>query len=142
MQFFFARIKESPHICPAKDQISFSENYKFRLMKRTKVAFDQEKLQYSSELLRALAHPLRLQILEFIDRHKEINVNKIYHALKIEQSITSQHLKVLRMAGIVDYDKDGKFIHYRIDYERLQKTAAALENFRQTDELLKKRAVH
>jgi DNA-binding transcriptional ArsR family regulator len=111
-------------------------------MKRTKVAFDQDQLQYSSDLLRALAHPLRLQILEFIDKHQEINVNKIYHSLKIEQSITSQHLKVLRMAGIVDNDKDGKFIHYRIDYDRLQKTAAALENFRKTDELLKKKALH
>jgi DNA-binding transcriptional ArsR family regulator len=111
-------------------------------MKRTKVAFNQEKLQYSSELLRALAHPLRLQILEFIDKHKEINVNKIYHALKIEQSITSQHLKVLRMAGIVDYDKDGKFIHYRIDYDRLINTAKALDNFRKSDELLKARVLH
>jgi DNA-binding transcriptional ArsR family regulator len=110
-------------------------------MKRTKVAFDQEKLQFSSELLRALAHPLRLQILEFIDQHKEINVNKIYHSLQIEQSITSQHLKVMRMAGIVDHDKDGKYIHYRIDYDRLEKTAAALDNFRKTDELLKARAL-
>lgn len=111
-------------------------------MKRTKVAFNQEKLQYSSELLRALAHPLRLQILEFIDKHKEINVNKIYHSLKIEQSITSQHLKVLRIAGIVDYDKDGKFIHYRIDYDRLINTAKALDNFKKTDELLKARVLH
>ena len=68
-------------------------------MKKTKVTFDNDKLEYSSELLRALAHPLRLQILEFIDKHQEINVNKIYNTLNIEQSITSQHLKVLRMAG-------------------------------------------
>lgn len=109
-------------------------------MKRTKVTFDQDKLQYASELLRALAHPLRLRILEFIDKHNEVNVNKIYHNLQIEQSITSQHLKVLRMAGIVDNDKDGKFIHYRLDYDRLEKTAKALENFKATDELLKKKA--
>lgn len=98
-------------------------------MKKTKVTFDNDKLEYSSELLRALAHPLRLQILEFIDKHQEINVNKIYNTLNIEQSITSQHLKVLRMAGIVDTDRDGKFVHYSIDYARLIKTVKALNNF-------------
>ncbi|MBK7426084.1 MAG: helix-turn-helix transcriptional regulator [Saprospiraceae bacterium] len=98
-------------------------------MKKTKVTFDNDKLEYSSELLRALAHPLRLKILEFIDKHQEINVNKIYNTLNIEQSITSQHLKVLRMAGIVDTDRDGKFVHYSIDYARLIKTVKALTNF-------------
>ena len=47
-------------------------------MRGTKVTFDNDKLHYSSELMRALAHPLRLKILEFIDSHKSINVNKIY----------------------------------------------------------------
>ena len=59
-------------------------------MKGTKVTFDNEKLHYSSELMRALAHPLRLKILEFIDTNKSINVNKIYSNLDLEQSITSQ----------------------------------------------------
>lgn len=103
-------------------------------MKKTKVTFDNEKLQYSSELLRALAHPLRLKILEFIDKNKEINVNKIYNTLKIEQSITSQHLKVLRMAGVVHTDRDGKFVHYSIDYKRLITTVKALTNFQNAEQ--------
>jgi DNA-binding transcriptional ArsR family regulator len=103
-------------------------------MKKTKVTFDNEKLQYSSELLRALAHPLRLKILEFIDENKEINVNKIYNSLKIEQSITSQHLKVLREAGVVFTDKEGKYVHYSIDYKRLINTVSALNNFQQAVE--------
>ncbi|MDZ4709835.1 MAG: metalloregulator ArsR/SmtB family transcription factor [Saprospiraceae bacterium] len=98
-------------------------------MKKTKVTFDQEKLQYSSELLRALAHPLRLKILEFIDRHEVINVNKIYNTLKIEQSITSQHLKILRGAGVVDNNKDGKFKHYQIDYNKVATAVKAINNF-------------
>ncbi len=100
-------------------------------MKKTKVIFDNDKLQYSSELLRALAHPLRLKILEFIDKNNEINVNKIYNTLQIEQSITSQHLKVLRMAGVVNTEKDGKFVHYSIDYSRLINTVKALMNFKE-----------
>lgn len=98
-------------------------------MKRTKVTFNNEKLQLSSNIVKALAHPLRLKILEYIDRKGNVNVNKIYTALKIEQSITSQHLRVLRMAGIVNSDKDGKYVHYAIDYTTIEKTVKALKNF-------------
>ena len=98
-------------------------------MKHTKVVFNSEKLHYSSELMRALAHPLRLKILEFIDRHGEINVNKIYKTLNIEQSITSQHLRILRMAGVVDCIRDGKFMHYNINYEVIARAQQAVKNF-------------
>lgn len=98
-------------------------------MKRTKVTFNNEKLQMSSNIVKALAHPLRLKILEYIDNKGSINVNKIYTALKIEQSITSQHLRVLRMAGIVHSDKEGKYVHYTIDYPTIEKTVKALKNF-------------
>ncbi len=95
----------------------------------TKVNLNHEKLEVSSALLRALAHPLRLQILEFIDKNDAINVNKIYSSLKLEQSITSQHLRILRMVDLVKTERDGKYIHYRIDYEKLDKTMRAIRAF-------------
>ena len=98
-------------------------------MRKTKVTFNNEKLQLSSEILRALAHPLRLKILEFIDRNEIINVNKIYNTLKIEQSITSQHLKILRSAGIVHAKRDGKYIRYNINYELVKRAEVAINNF-------------
>jgi DNA-binding transcriptional ArsR family regulator len=82
-----------------------------------------EKLRMSSDILRALAHPLRMQILEFIDHNRAVNVNKIYVALGLEQSITSQHLRILRQAGIVTTERLGKFIYYVVDYERVQEAA-------------------
>jgi len=98
-------------------------------MKGTKVVFNSEKLHYSSELMRALAHPLRLKILEFIDRQGSINVNKIYNTLNIEQSITSQHLKILKMAGVVQAEKSGKFVKYEIDYEVIKRADKAVKRF-------------
>jgi len=98
-------------------------------MKGTKVVFNNEKLHYSSELMRALAHPLRLKILEFIDRQGSINVNKIYNTLNIEQSITSQHLKILKMAGVVHAEKSGKFVTYEIDYEVIKRADKAVKKF-------------
>ena len=79
--------------------------------------------------MKALAHPLRLRILEFIDTQGVINVNKIYNTLKIEQSVTSQHLKLLRLAGVVNAVKDGKYVHYDINYNILEKAQLAVDRF-------------
>ena len=98
-------------------------------MRKAKVTINGEKLHASSEILRALAHPLRMQILEFIDQNEMINVNKIYNTLNLEQSITSQHLRILRMAGLVTTERDGKFIHYAIDYSKLNIAVNAVDAF-------------
>lgn len=90
---------------------------------------NQRDLEISSEILRALAHPLRMRILEFIDQHRLINVNKIYSSLNLEQSITSQHLRILRQAGLVETEREGKFIHYKPNYARLNNTVAAIQSY-------------
>ena len=102
-------------------------------MRKAKVNINDEKLQVSSNILRALAHPLRLKILEFIDENDVINVNKIYNTLKLEQSITSQHLRILRLAGLVLTERDGKFIHYKLDYDKLSNAMEAIDTFLDAD---------
>lgn len=98
-------------------------------MRKAKLNINNENLQVSSEILRALAHPLRLRILGFIDSNEMINVNKIYNTLKLEQSITSQHLRILRLAGLVETERDGKFIHYRINYDKVGHAMKAINSF-------------
>jgi DNA-binding transcriptional ArsR family regulator len=102
-------------------------------MRKAKVSLNQDQLTVSSEILRAVAHPLRMKILEFIDEHEYINVNKIYNKLDLEQSITSQHLKILRNAGLVITEREGKFIHYKIDYSKVSNTVFAVGNFLKTE---------
>ena len=96
-------------------------------MKR--IAINQSKLEKSSDMLRAIAHPLRLKILNFIHRNDSVNVNKIYNTLKLEQSITSQHLKILRDADLVYTDRDGKFIYYNLNYQELKNIVECLGSF-------------
>lgn len=64
-----------------------------------------------------IAHPLRLQILEFLDVNGEASVSKITKAVKKEQMIVSQSLKKLRDAGLVIAQRHGIFIYYRIQEE-------------------------
>ena len=93
-------------------------------MRKAKVIFNPVKLDYSCELMRALAHPLRLKILEFIDKN-----GMIYHSLEIEQSVTSQHLSILRLAGVIQTEKLGKFVHCKINYSCVEKAQIAVRNF-------------
>lgn len=67
--------------------------------------------------IRYIAHPLRLQILEFLDVNGEASVSKITKAVKEEQMIVSQSLKKLRDAGLVIAQRHGIFIYYRIQEE-------------------------
>jgi ArsR family transcriptional regulator len=94
-----------------------------------KTVVDEDKLEASSEVLRALAHPLRMRILAFIDKQKAINVNNIYNTLQLEQSITSQHLRILRLAGLVKTRREGKYVVYSVDYKRLGGSIAAVQQF-------------
>ena len=100
-------------------------------LKEKKVYFrvEQAKLDRAAEIMRALAHPLRLTILDFIDKNKVINVNKIYNTLNLEQSITSQHLKILRQAGLVNTRREGKFIFYSVDYKSVHRAIRTLDKY-------------
>jgi ArsR family transcriptional regulator len=66
-----------------------------------------------SELLKALAHPVRLKMVEGL-MGRECNVSKMVHALKIPQSTVSQHLGVLKNQGILEIRKDGVKTCYRV----------------------------
>ena len=70
-------------------------------------------------ILRAVNHKLRQQILKLIDEHGKITVTELYMKLRLEQSVASQHLAVLRKAGFVKTTRDGKFIYYSVKSDRL-----------------------
>ena len=71
-------------------------------------------------ILRALIHKLLQQIVKLIDEHKKVTVTEIYVKLRLEQSVASQHLAILRRASIVTTIREGKFIYYAVDYNRLE----------------------
>ncbi len=73
-----------------------------------------------ADLLKAMAHPARLQILVML-RQGEICVCHIENALGKRQPYISQQLMVLRDAGAVDSRKDGLQVYYRIRDPRVHR---------------------
>jgi DNA-binding transcriptional ArsR family regulator len=86
----------------------------------TPLKVDLNHSKKAAMILRALNHKLRQQILKLIDEHQKMTVTEIYVKLRLEQSVASQHLAILRRAGIVVTVREGKFIFYMVDYHRLE----------------------
>ena len=85
---------------------------------------EQIKLDYvavksAAMTLRAINHKLRQQIIKLLEENKRMNVTDIYVKLRLEQSVASQHLAILRRANIVITERDGKFTHYALNHQRI-----------------------
>jgi len=94
------------------------------------------KLLYTleAETLNALAHPARLEILELL-RDGEACVCHIQVMLDQRQAYISQHLNVLRRAGLVTCRKEGLRVYYQVSdpriYEMLHQVEAVLQDLPQ-----------
>jgi len=91
------------------------------------VRFDQNVLRRSVLVLRAINHDLRQQIVKLLDENGRLTVTEIYVKLRLEQSVASQHLALLRRSGVVTTVRDGKFIYYSIDKERIAEISRLLK---------------
>ena len=74
-----------------------------------------------SELLKAIAHPVRLKIVIGLINDNECNVNVMVKKLGIPQSTVSQHLGILRTRGIIKPRKDGLKTCYCVCDEKIKK---------------------
>lgn len=83
--------------------------------------FDYKASRDAAEVLRAINNDFRQQILDVLHRHKQLTVTDIFVKLRIDQSVASQHLSVLRNAKLVNTTRDGKYIHYSVNYPRVEK---------------------
>ncbi|SDY88562.1 DNA-binding transcriptional regulator, ArsR family [Modestobacter sp. DSM 44400] len=71
-------------------------------------------VQAASELLSALAAPLRLAIVVLLDRHGTRCVHQLVDELGTPQPLVSQHLRVLRGAGLVVGERRHREVHYAL----------------------------
>jgi DNA-binding transcriptional ArsR family regulator len=69
--------------------------------------------------LRAINHKLRQVILKYIGEKGQVTVTEIFDHLLLEQAVASQHLAILRKAGFVKTKREGKFIYYSVNRQRL-----------------------
>lgn len=72
------------------------------------------KLNRIADILKVVAHPTRLGIIHLLEQYPQLSVTEICDMLGSEQSLTSHHLKNMRMSGIISVKRDGRSMMYTL----------------------------
>ena len=83
------------------------------------LSMDLDAFKEAANTLRALNHKVRQQILSLIHDKGEITVSEIYARLRLEQSLTSSYLGMLRKGNIVKTRREGQSIYYSVNYDQI-----------------------
>ncbi|MCT4622728.1 MAG: metalloregulator ArsR/SmtB family transcription factor [Schleiferiaceae bacterium] len=89
---------------------------------------EPEKLEQAANMLKAIAHPMRIAILGYLEDGKKLTVTEIHELLKIEQSTTSHHLGILKDKGVLSSKREGKNTYYFLKHCALSNIVDCISN--------------
>ena len=92
-----------------------------------------EKINTATNLLKGVAHPIRLAIMEVLKTEDKMCVTDIYNKIGVEQAVASQHLKILKDKNIIDSEKEGKKSFYFIKNQKFKELLAYIEQCNECD---------
>lgn len=82
-------------------------------------------MKNAAQLFKIFCVDKRIEIIEHLKR-SSMNVNALASVLKISPSAVSQHLRVLKSAGLVEDERRGYWIHYSLNRNALEKARQRL----------------
>ncbi len=88
---------------------------------------DVIKLEAAASKLRAIAHPMRIAIIDLLHENQKQSVTEIYQKLDIEQASASHHLNILKNKGVLTSRRDGKKIFYSLKNQTLTEIIECIE---------------
>lgn len=83
-------------------------------------------LRKAALIVRALNHKLRMKMVDYLDGNSQ-TVTDIMIEFRLEQSVASQHLAILRRHGIVATEKVGKYVFYSTDMDRIDEISSWID---------------
>jgi DNA-binding transcriptional ArsR family regulator len=84
------------------------------------IQIDPESLEKAASMLKAIAHPMRIAIIGYLEDGKKLSVTEIQKQLGIEQSTASHHLGILKDKGVLNSRREGKNTYYSLKHENLR----------------------
>jgi len=83
------------------------------------IDLNPEQLNIAAGVLKAIAHPMRIAIIGYLEKGNELNVTEIHELLEIEQSTASHHLGILKDKGVLGCRRNGKNTFYYLKHDKL-----------------------
>jgi DNA-binding transcriptional ArsR family regulator len=88
---------------------------------------DADRLEMAANMLKAIAHPMRISILKLLEGGKKLTVTELHELLGIEQASTSHHLGILKDKGVLCSKRDGKNTYYFLKHDILSQIIDCLQ---------------
>jgi DNA-binding transcriptional ArsR family regulator len=88
----------------------------------------KEDLEKAAFILKTIAHPSRLAIVNILARHEWQAVSEITEKLNLEQSLTSHHLNTMKTKGILESKREGKSIKYKLKLTEVMQVLTCIEH--------------
>ena len=93
-----------------------------------KTRIEPTKLEKVAEVLKAIAHPVRLQIMEILREREPITVSEIMAQMGIEQSLLSHHLGKMKDKHVLQSFREGKNVYYQLADRHILQIFVCMEN--------------
>jgi DNA-binding transcriptional ArsR family regulator len=87
-----------------------------------------EQLETASNMLKAIAHPMRIAILQKLEDGKKLTVTEIHESINIDQSTASHHLGILKDKGVLASKREGKNTYYFLKSTAFTKLIDCISN--------------
>ncbi len=101
-------------------------------MKRSYTAALPPEWARTAKVFAALGDEHRQRILLLFEKGEELNVGQIVDVSTLSRSTVSHHLKVLREAGVLENEKVGKEVWFRINKKEIRESLAAVQDYLKT----------
>jgi DNA-binding transcriptional ArsR family regulator len=88
---------------------------------------NSQKAEHVAEVMKALAHPLRIRILAVLSAGVQENVTGLANRLGVSQSVLSQQLRILQTHGLLVGVRDGSSVRYTLARPRLKELVKYLD---------------
>lgn len=95
---------------------------------KTEVTMDFERLEKAAFVLKTIAHPLRLGVVQLLGCHERLTVTEICDRMECEQSLASHHLNIMKLKGVLKSERAGKNIYYSLDLPEVLPIISCVEN--------------
>ena len=97
------------------------------------IRLDYNNLRKTILVIRSVNHKLRQQMINLLMEYPRLTVTEMYMKLRLEQSIASQHLAILRRSNVVVTKRVGKCIYYSLNTERLDHISQLIKELAKED---------
>jgi len=88
--------------------------------------FKAEELEVMANMLKAIAHPARINIISILEDGEMYSVTELYKLLNVDQATMSHHLSILKHADIISHKRDGRNILYCLKNKNFTKMMECL----------------